>query len=548
MSGFLHNQFSRRSAWSVAFVLCGILAPFACLNLVRSASIFLTDESYQYLCCRSWQDCPLGLLTFFIGNLWMNIFGHTLITLRVLYALCIIVAAAIGSFYFYRNNRNLLLSAVLFFITSIGGALCYLPLYGWDVGAYPWLAATLCLTLSYWRRTLRWKAAVLGFLVACTTLARLPLGILFPIIFVLILIGHKRNKLTTRSGCINALIFGVVYAILLMVLATVLVGSPGTFIVKLQNAAISGHTGTGYINSVISRMSFFIPLVAIGILPLSLAFLYSTTTTLLSPKKRPNRILTFLLSALLAFVAFYTSIPLLHQAYFYGLAFPIIFVGLLYPWLYRIYTGHRISCLSGALWIIALFMLAATVGSDSPLGRFTQCIWAIPFIFAVLWPALGPTARICFRTYFPICILVISFTWLFAYAHSYVKSPTISQDSPYLNGLRMDDNTAYKFGEISGVIRDNNLPLDSLEIVGPEHYGFNAAFATTTPVSLQHFHWNPTTDQDKEILNCVARKRAAIIMIESDAGGPEVTYEKAKKPFYKLYMHKQGEALKIWQN
>ena len=68
-----------------AIIVSATLLPFL---LVPYEDFRYCDETYQAYCCAHYERAYLGMLSFYIGNIWMKLFGETLIALRVLLTLC----------------------------------------------------------------------------------------------------------------------------------------------------------------------------------------------------------------------------------------------------------------------------------------------------------------------------------------------------------------------------------------------------------------------------------------------------------------------------
>lgn len=72
------------------------------------------DESYQALCVADYRNNPLGMLAFFIGHLWQNLWGDTVLSLRCLASLEMLMAVGIAGLYLWRRTGRALMSAAVF--------------------------------------------------------------------------------------------------------------------------------------------------------------------------------------------------------------------------------------------------------------------------------------------------------------------------------------------------------------------------------------------------------------------------------------------------
>ena len=57
---------------SLLSVICGLVLPYVALG----DYVYWTDEAYQALSVRNYSDAPIGMLAFYIGNLWTRQIGR----------------------------------------------------------------------------------------------------------------------------------------------------------------------------------------------------------------------------------------------------------------------------------------------------------------------------------------------------------------------------------------------------------------------------------------------------------------------------------------
>lgn len=94
------------------------------------------DECYQAICCRNWSRSPLAMMTFWIGNIWMQICGDNLFALRVLCRLSALIAVLVGALLIWIRTKNMLLASVCMFMGVLFNYLGDFQFYSWDTGAY----------------------------------------------------------------------------------------------------------------------------------------------------------------------------------------------------------------------------------------------------------------------------------------------------------------------------------------------------------------------------------------------------------------------------
>lgn len=186
--GRLSDTPVKRALWSAALIVSATLLPFM---LVPFEDFRYCDETYQAYCCTDYERAYLGMLSFFIGNIWMRLFGESLVSLRVLMTLCYIVSVAIGCIYVRIKGFSILKTSLVYFLGVFGLVLSHLPLYGWDAGAYPFTAFGILALLLYLDRPDWKRAAALGITAGMMALSRVPLIIFLPICCVLIFLSRK---------------------------------------------------------------------------------------------------------------------------------------------------------------------------------------------------------------------------------------------------------------------------------------------------------------------------------------------------------------------
>ncbi len=220
----------KRAVWSAALILSATLLPFL---LVPFEDFRYCDETYQAYCCTDYERAYLGMLSFFIGNIWMRLFGESLISLRVLMTICYIASVAIGCIYVRIKGFSILKTSLVYFLGVFGLVLSYLPLYGWDSGAYPFTALGILALLLYLDRPSRQRAAVLGIAAGMMVLSRVPLVIFLPICCVLIFLNRKYSfSISKKQGQwgIDCAIFLTTVLLSALSIICIMVGNPMNYI------------------------------------------------------------------------------------------------------------------------------------------------------------------------------------------------------------------------------------------------------------------------------------------------------------------------------
>ncbi len=227
-----------------AIIVSATLLPFL---LVPYEDFRYCDETYQAYCCAHYERAYLGMLSFYIGNIWMKLFGETLIALRVLMTLCYIASVAIGCLYLRLKGISPLKTSLVYLIGTLGVILSYLPLYGWDAGAYPFTALGIISTLLYLEKPSWKRAAAIGLSAGLMMLSRIPLVAFIPFYILIIFIKKKKADGAPRnSGWVrDAVVALAATALAILGLTTLMAGSPAEYLaaVRPENTVAAHSAG-----------------------------------------------------------------------------------------------------------------------------------------------------------------------------------------------------------------------------------------------------------------------------------------------------------------
>lgn len=509
---------------SAAVIIIAVILPFVTLGCTRFEGLMFADECYQAICINYINQSPMAMLSFWQAHLWLDIFGNSLLNLRLLYALCVLLTAAIGALTAYRFTRQVLYSSLLFVATVIGGILCYLPLYGWDVGAYPYLVALFSLTLFYRRKPRLWLAVALGAVGALMALARVPLLLLCAVVLVVMVLTLRRNGQPIARHLLFAIAAFIIVALLMM---TIMTGSPLAYInIFIGHKAITGHSGLQLLSYIVWSSVHFSHYLLVGVLPLSFLFMYCI---LARPgfESWPVKVITVAICIVLGYFVYYVFYGLLKSVVLQGLCLPMYILPAVIPWLMRIY-GRKNSTPSSAAWILICFIIFSFVGSDSPLVRLGQTAWAIPYAFLIGWENSGERMRPFLERFIRYSTITLLCVWALAAHYTRVSTSLVTEDIPYLHGISVEEKTHAKLQAINPQIDELKTAGRNFEIAGFQAYGYNAAFTPDCPISLQHFHWETLgIEPDLQMIRSMAARRDAIIFMSLRPGQPLTGTDKA---------------------
>ena len=230
---------------SLLSVICGLVLPYVALG----DYVYWTDEAYQALSVRNYSDAPIGMLAFYIGNLWTRLAGDGLYQLRLLMVICYQISIAASCLFLYRKTGQPLLSSLLFLMLCVAARFVSLPLYGWDAGAYPFMTAFAIGLLWYMGRPGLRRIAAVGALSALMVLSRASTLAALPAILVLIIWGSRdeRRRLVTvvKQSAVGLIVFAAIGC------GVILLMTGGDFSVYVRawspDNIINRHFETGYL-------------------------------------------------------------------------------------------------------------------------------------------------------------------------------------------------------------------------------------------------------------------------------------------------------------
>lgn len=501
----------------LAFLFLGLIAPYLFQNF---GAITPYDESYQSLCVRHWSQCPLAMLSFFQAHLWQHIFGPGVLALRWLNVfvlqLTAVVCLCYGMRCYRKSSTTPLTCPRLILWASFWLALCMTgarmnnePSYTWDSGALPYVALLLITTLSYEVNPRGWKAALAGAFAALLTLAHVPYVVFLPALFILIIWRQWRQWPTAATDIAAAL---AAFAITFVAVTTLMCGSPAAYIATFTpENIISGHD---------SLTDFFFPLkqglprMMYYMMPLSACFVLAW----LFHRLRTKSLWAYLLLALLGAALAVKIMKYYLYPDFFGLlsdfAMPPFWIMLIYIWAYNQTHNNPLNPPTAILWTIALAALLLGFGSDHWFQRFRGLFFALPIVWAFVWPRLNNPSRHLLRIFLQFCLLALVATVgvrLYK-AHQYCTADF--SDIPLHHAIADAPEVHDKFQAWSLEHQKIQAAHLSMAAVGPAtRYPFLFTFAKNIPApQLQQFHYADSDPGARRYLQSLLGRYEVIVL------------------------------------
>lgn len=488
----LMNVSIKHKTWHYVFMVCFLALGCIAMFLLENYGGPGRDEQFQTLSVREYDISPLGLLVFWIGHKWSDLFGFSMLNLRILASIESLLAVGVTSVYFYRQLHKPMLSCIVFFLGCILLRTTGFNIYNWDSGTYLFDAISVCLLVSIIRHPSNSKCIWLGISIALMTLGRLPSGIFLPFSLLLIWISQTGtpNKFRLRS---ILLITGTWFLTVVLITWTIL-GSPIRYIELLTAGnMVTGHSLSEDSEWLINRfidLIFTIP----RNYAIALACIVFTVVCACIKRKMLNFIYAIIAfwSLLLLYIGFTFPHGIYSHKWPLGYDLPLSICLLLSVPVYNIFHKTKIKLTREtklSLWACFALLCAMAFGSDA---YWERCVsgFIIPVILCLLWP-LKITGFHKFLHYF-VLISTLTFSAAFI-GHNYslwkhLKDLQPISDSKVMEGLKgrsIASDEVTKSHDAILKLRNDHIPYIYLG----NHLGANLEFGPDEGFSFQHYHY-----------------------------------------------------------
>lgn len=484
-------------------VVAGCVTMFLLIDLNSGG-----DEVYQSLCVRNYMESPLGLLTYFIGDMWSRLFGFSVLKLRVLASVEIILAVCVTSGWLYGRTRNLRLSAATFLLSCILMRAGSYYFYNWDTGTYLFDATALCLLMTAISRPTIRKCVLLGVAIALMTLGRVASGIFLPVVSILVYFACRKDVHAVHehkdryAGIVMAGMILIGWTVTMLLLTTAICGSPADYLSLFSaRTVVSGHNPVSDIHMLWGRLAYImLQLPAtwfFGIVCLILGLV------LIAVKKKTNRVLIFLPWLIFCLLtSYWNSRSSGYVIFRLGIDTPLGLGLLSVIPVYSLYRrGYRISRQCGLkLWACALATVSYAFGSDGFTERMVMA-FILPVIVAVLWTEGNGWVRRYTRCVMIVSLLSFSTIYYCHFAMGFrMREEMTKCDLPVLEGVRIskEDTSMVAIKDVAVVAERLRREGKPFVYLGDERklalvYGLK----TSMPFHMYHHSWCNLSDWNK---------------------------------------------------
>lgn len=365
-------------------IAAGCVAGFSGVNLGMPDA---GDESYQALCVADYHNNPLGMLAFYIGHLWQQLTGETILSLRCLASLCTVLAVGLSSLYLYRRTGKALMSAGVFAICVIVVRASAFQLYNWDSGSYLFDAVALVAVASFLRGGDPRKVFIAAVAAPCMALARVPSAVFIPIIFGFVWAGCRRHGFSTRDTALTLTAYTVTVIVSALLLTTLMCGSPAEYIASFRPENLVGGHSPADLPEWIKRIGELGYNQLVWITPSAAALMAALFFSRMRSGYRWLRAVVILvLMALAAVIYRHREAWCGFEWNSLGADLPLLFFMLLLFPAWNLTHSHRLNTPRLELWWCAAMAVMMSFGSDTFFERMCGG-FVLPVIIAAGWPA-----------------------------------------------------------------------------------------------------------------------------------------------------------------
>lgn len=394
-----------------AILLVCLLGGITIIFSLDNYSGFWTDETFQALCVKRYQDQPLGLLTFYIGHIWTKICGFSILNLRYLVSLEYTLAVGVASFYLFRLTANKILTGLSFLLGCILLKTTSFSLYNWDSGTYLFDSIAICLLVSVIRHPSISRYLLLGIMTGLMTLGRIPSAIFLPLSLIIIVLANKYREKQFNSWKAVILVFGGWLACIVAMTWLICGSLPDYINLFRESHTISGHSPFKDWKYLINRFDAILQYTAQKCLPSIGCLLLAE----ILPKIKARRTRIIIQVLWIGFCCCLVAGLTRRDFSFLNFLGGDILIGmgflLVYP-IYLLYTKtQRNRLLIIQLWAVFFLYISMAFGSDAYMERMVAG-FSIPVTTAILWQTGYPTIRAYIRHFYFLTLL--TFTAIFA--------------------------------------------------------------------------------------------------------------------------------------
>lgn len=480
-----------KSIVCVIFGLSGIYLLFSNISYCE----FMNDEYFQMLSCKDYTNAPLAMGTFFIGHIWCDLFGWTILSLRILARICIALSIGSACAYFLIKTRNWLLVSSIWLFCCLLATLSVFGIYNWDTGAYPSIAFGLIIMICYIANPCIFLAFFMGLACGIMTFVRLPFVTFIILCLAAAVLSNKTSKgFNTKLILIHCSLIIFTAIVIYLLAGYAVCGSiKGFFAAFNSENLISGHNPLD-LSTVLWHIKQDFPYICISWFCMFLCFYCARFLNIKDNLSIPRiLVLSFLCMVSGWSVLRINAIALNYDTPLFGLGFPLIIITTFFLPFFFSNAGNSYRSLSyskvrtiNILLFCAVLILG--IGSDIPFGRW-NVTFILPISLALIIPSLSSKGRS--RIYYCLSLSTITMSAMWAYRSHAIKAEYLWPDEEYCSRgqIAVPAHDIKAWEEIDSVIKPRFKANKNVEVWGTFRYPImvECDLKSIIPISLFHF-------------------------------------------------------------
>lgn len=514
---------------SVLLIIAGLILPYVGLGNEFTGR----DEAYQALCVMNYAECPLAMLSFYVGNQWIRLFGNEIISLRCLMVVCYQVSISISCGYLYYRKHNILLTATVFLTMCVGFRYVAMSLYGWDSGAYPSMTLFAVMMLLYISKPSKINIVLVGCAMGIMVMSRIPTLAALPFAFFVIIFNNKRLhncvewEGVIKDSCVGLLSLFVTIGCIVLIITS---GNIDEYFEAWSTKnIINGHFDPDF---VLWRWKDVSRRVLTAFYPMITCFACACYMIRVKRYYWFNYSICLLLCCVLSF--YFLKTYMMYFEYASGIYESLLGILVIMPFLYNM-THDKEAKIELLPMISILFCsLLAGIGSDGFLER-PMTVNAIPLICAYVY---NDKSKNVIRQFF-IFALMSGMVMYMLFLISNFKGIKYEYDGiAHLSGIKSNSSggdVVERFNEVSSVIDCLKSDGSDFSVVGTDRYEFDYVYRNGVSYNLHHFHYFDG-DEDVEAIKSIVGRYKFIILLKKLNG--EI-YSRTR-----AYLHENGYSIK----
>lgn len=486
------SQTIRNTSYWIGCILIIIIGIIAIFSNVLFFFIF-GDEGYQALCARNPLSSPIAAGTFYIGHVFTQLFGDSLISLRFLSKICYIFTIGISCLYFNSKTDNPLVSSIIFLILGVCSTISGFYIFNWDTMAYPFEAIGLILLLNYNKKPKYSNIIFCGIACGLMSYVRFPL-IITSILYLATIIYAHRNSANRISTIIKHCIVGILSCVFILLLcAKITYGSLSSYFGSfISENFINGH-GMDNIGGILWKANYLIPYIFISGVPTIFSFILANFYRKISVHKTSFIIISLIFTTFSYWMIVRLSVVIGwgYDNTIYGLPFPFFYLPFLLIFYYKYFRSHQFPhSLIFNILIIFLFYLAEGFGSDTPYERL-NISFAFPILLATIYSSIDQSIKESIFRWLYISAVSLTIICFLKVKFIYKYSEKLDNNPEHLEYLSFASNETDIWKNLMTDIKmidDSGFKREDILFWGTEKYSPTYVFQKHPKANIQHFH------------------------------------------------------------